>query len=70
MLPTPPALLLSVLILTGCATTVPVAVTCPLPAPLPAALTESVSTEPSLSLRYSNSMGMFRESLAKAMLPD
>ena len=36
----------------SCATTVPVAVDCSVPAPLPQVLTEPVSTPPSLLERY------------------
>ncbi len=58
-----PALLLT---LSGCATTVPVAVTCPPPPPVPEVLASPASTGPSLSKRYNDLMMQFRDSLAKA----
>lgn len=54
------------LMLSACATTVPVPVTCPPPPPVPEVLNSPVSTEPSLSKRYDDSMQKLRESLAKA----
>lgn len=61
-------LLLSVLILGACATTrtVPVAVTCPPPAPAPSVLTSPVSTAPPLNLRFEDSLRKFEDSLTKA----
>ena len=60
--------LLTLALLTGCATPVPVAVTCPNPPPAPQVLTEPRSTEPSLTQRYDDLMREFRDSLQRAML--
>jgi hypothetical protein len=56
----PPLLLVLV---AGCATPVPVAVTCPPQPPVPAILMEPASVGPSLSERYNALMEEFRQSL-------
>lgn len=59
-------LMLSMPIFVGCQATVPVAVDCPKPPPLPVVLTLPASTGPSLLERYERSTETFRGSLEKA----
>jgi len=54
------------LMLSACATTVPVAVSCPPPPPVPEILELPVSTGPSLSKQYDDLIREFRDSLNKA----
>lgn len=56
-----------ILWLSGCASPVPLAVTCPPPPPVPQILTEPASTEPSLTQQLADLMQAFRESLVRAM---
>ena len=62
-------LLATLLISSGCATTSPVAVSCPAPAPTPKILTESPSTGPSLTERFETLLEKLRKSLASAERP-
>ena len=61
-----PALLTSVLLISGCATKSPVAVSCPAPPPVPQILAEPPSTGPTLSERYEILLKELRTSLEKA----
>ena len=63
------ALTVCALITSACATPVPVAVSCPVPPPLPVVLSEPASTAPSLSQQYEFSIQKFRDSLSKAAKP-
>ncbi len=61
--------LLFILTLYGCAAneTVPVAISCPPPPPVPSVLlNKPVSTNPALSLRFENLLQGFEDSLTKA----
>ena len=60
-------MLAGALLLIGCASPAPVAISCPPPPPVPAILTEPVLTEPSLSARYEALMLEFRNSLTRAI---
>ena len=62
-------LLASILLLQSCAAneTVPVAVSCPPPPPVPSVLmNKPVSTVPALNLRFENLLQGFEDSLTKA----
>ncbi len=54
------------LILSACATPIPVPSTCPPPPPVPEVLTASPSTGESLSLQYERLIREFKNSLTKA----
>ncbi len=60
-------MLLGALLLTSCATSVPVAISCPPPPPIPQVLVEPVSIEPSLAQRYEILIQALRDSLTKAI---
>ena len=62
-------LLASIGILSGCATTTPVAVSCPPPAPAPAILKLPASVGPTLIERYQDLLNELRISLEKAQKP-
>src|SRR5665647_826923 len=57
----------TLLLVTSCATPVPVAVLCPPQRPVPQNLTEPLSVGPSLTERYNNLMQEFQVSLKKAI---
>ena len=59
-------LLGSIVMLSGCATTTPVAVSCPPPPPAPEILTLPASAGPSLIERYQDLLNELRLSLEKA----
>lgn len=62
-------ILLTLLLLNGCATpTVPLAITCPPPPPVPDNLKQPVSTDPSLSQQFNDLLLEFRASLTKAAI--
>ena len=71
MLNTRSLLLLSSMILLGCASkeVIPISVACPPPPPLPQVLIEPVSTPPSLLERYEALTKAFSESLKSAVKP-
>jgi hypothetical protein len=62
------SLLLTLTLLTGCATT-PLEVACPKPAEMPESLKQPASTGPSLTQQYESLLLELRESLRRAMLP-
>lgn len=61
-----PALLTSVLLISGCATPSLVPVSCPSPPPVPQILAEPPSTGPTLSERYEALLKELRTSLERA----
>lgn len=58
------------LLTAACATSVPVAATCPPPKPVPHVLTEPRSTGPSLTEQWNTLMQEVRELLKKATVTD